>query len=301
MRRNVLFLLPLLFLLLASCATRPTVVRENPERRVEAEAVTLTADTVVIDARPAFEYSVAHIPKSVSLQWSDFTEPEPAQRGILQRDLDALARRLARLGIEPRTPVVVVGRGHQGDGEEGRIAWMLAYLGVQNARFAAIDAFKGHLTQLPTEPIKSVPIWKPQLLESLNVTRSELQQVINRGGVHQPIAIRKGEAPDIYRIIDVRSEREYLGKEGIGRVRAIPNMEAINIPWRDFFDEAMRPRPGIARQLQAIGVLPEHRIIVLDENGVPSAAVTMALRALGFAKAGNYAGGLRDLLSAYPF
>ena len=45
---------------------------------------------------------------------------------------------LARAGIAPDSSVVVLGRGLQGEGEEGRIAWMLAYLGVPNIQFANI-------------------------------------------------------------------------------------------------------------------------------------------------------------------
>lgn len=288
---------------LSGCASRPTTANENPERRMEpveqAGPLQVTPETTVLDARPAFEYSTGHIPSSISIQWSDFTEPQPAQRGILQGDTFAIARRLARLGITPDTKVVVVGRGLQGHGEEGRVAWMLAYLGVRNVRFADLEAFKGNLTTLPSEPPKNAPIWKPEVDESLNVSRQELLHVINHSGVHKPIAYPEGAAPVLYRIIDVRPTKEYLGKEGLGKSRPVPNMDAINIPWKEFFTPLMRPSQDLALQLQNVGVLPEHRVIVLGEEGVASAAATMALRALGYSKAGNYAGGLQDLMSAY--
>lgn len=286
---------------LTGCATKETVVKENPERRLESadpnSPLQVTEETVILDARPAFDYTTAHIPRSIPIQWSDFSERENAQRGVLQNDLFAIARRLARIGIQPTTKVVVVGQGLQGEGEEGRIAWMLAYLGIKDVRFADIKSFKGNLTTIAPDASKNAPIWKPELEESLNVTRAEVQYVINNQGTVKPVAFGQGGQPTLYRIIDVRSSKEYMGKAGLGPV---PNIEAINIPWKEFFTPLMRPNQDIATQLQSVGILPEHRIIVLEEDGVSSAAVTMALRALGYKNAGNYAGGWVDLMSAYP-
>jgi 3-mercaptopyruvate sulfurtransferase SseA len=105
--------------------------------------------------------------------------------------------------------------------------------------------------------------------------------------------------PAIYRLIDVRGGRDYLGRQGFGAEKPIPNMDATNIPWKEFFTKGLRPDPAIKERLQKAGIEPHHRIIVLDQAGVSSAAVTLALRGLGYDKAGNYAGGLTDLMSSY--
>jgi 3-mercaptopyruvate sulfurtransferase SseA len=293
----------LLSSLLSGCQTAPTTVRETPERQMRSaermmEPIRITPETIVIDARSRFDYSVAHIPRSIPLQWSDFTEPEAGQRGILQKDTFAITRRLARSGIGPSTPVVVVGYGRAGGGEEGRMAWMLAYLGVEQVQFAHIDSFKARMSNAVEDDFpKPVPIWKPDVMESLNVTRQEVKFSMNQRAMHQP-ASYQGGVPALYRLIDVRSERGYMNREGLGARKPIPNMEAINIPWQEFFTNDLRPSREVAQRLREVGVLPEHRIIVIDEGGVASAAVTMALRALGFSKAGNYSGGLNDLTSS---
>ena len=284
------------------CQTAPTVARENPERKLEGAErllapVRVTPETVVVDARPQFEYSVAHIPRSINLQWQEFTERETAQRGILQNDLFGITRRLARFGVDPSSHVVVVGQGFKGIGEEGRIAWMLAYLGVQNVQFSDIDALKARFTNNVDEgSAKAKAIWKPEPVESLNVTRDEVLFAVNNKGMFQPIKYDNAEAPVLYRVIDVRTAREYLGR---GSRKNVPNIEAINIPWQEFFDSSLRVRSDIGEKLKTVGILPEHRIIVMDNDGVSSAACTMALRALGFSKAGNYAGGWNDLLSRF--
>jgi thiosulfate/3-mercaptopyruvate sulfurtransferase len=290
-------------LALSACAQNPTKVNDNPARQIGAigsQSFTITPETVVVDARSSFDYSTAHIPHSVQMNWSDFTEPEEAQRGIMQNDLYAAARRIARSGIAPQTHVVVVGNGKAGEGEEGRVAWMLAYLGVTDVQFCTLDYLKPRLTNyVETDPPKAVQIWKPDPIEGLNVSREELLFSINKLATHQP-ASYGGQSPTLYRIIDVRKASDYLGRSGMGLKKYIPNIDAINIPWGEFFDSNLRPKADMADRLRAVDIQPSYRIIVLDEDGIASAAVTLALHAMGFSNAGNYSGGLKDLMSAYP-
>ncbi len=285
--------------LIMSCATPTKSSVSQPRAFDEAplnRPVEIKAETIVVDARPAFEYSTAHVPRSVLLNWSDYTEAEPAQRGIIQSDTFAAARRLARAGISPESHVVVLGKGLQGSGEEGRLAWTLAYLGVANVQFASLDSLKPRLTNSPeANPLASVPIWKPSVVSDLNASRDEVLFAINERAVDKP-ASYKGQPARLYRLIDVRSEKAYLGKEGMGVVKTVPNMDAINIPWQQFFTPNLRTNQMMISQLRSMGFSIDQRLIVLDENGVASAAVTMALRSAGFSNAANYSGGLQDLL-----
>lgn len=291
---------PVLVIFATGCQTKPTVANDNPDRRIEAAGTSLmkpieiTDETIVVDARGAFDYSTAHIPKSINLNWADFTEPEPTQRGILQADLFAVTRRLARLGIDPATHVVVVGKGKNGLGEEGRVAWMLSYLGVDNVQFADIESLGARFTNTTeANGPKSTAMWKPEPLDSLNATHAEVREAFKK------LALEKvGTAKDgCVRLLDVRDEKDYLGHTGLGAKTNVPNMNAINVPWKQFFGDGLRPNPIIEDKLKAVGVTEDCRVIVLDENGIASAAVTMALRSFGYDRAANYPGGLQDLLS----
>jgi len=287
------------------CALAPTKGRNTLERKFDGigallSPVKITAETVIVDARPSFEFSVVHIPHSVNLRWWDFTETQLENRGVLQGDLTVLSRHLAHTGLQPGAHVVVVGKGLGGDGEEGRIAWMLSYLGFSNVQFASFESLKARYSNVVEEKVlKSQQPWKPEPVESLLVTREELKFAINSNAVNEPQAFRSEMPSVLYRIIDVRNANDYLGREGIGAQRKIPNMGAVNIPWKEFFDSMLRPRLEMQARLSSVGVLPQHRIIVLGADGVASGGVTMALRALGYGNAGHYAGGLNDLLSAY--
>jgi len=290
-------------LVLTSCVAPPTKVLQTPERFFSGSTdltapIVIDPTTVIVDARPRFEYSVAHIPQSINLQWSDFTEPE--RPGVLLADLDSIARRLARDGIMPSIHVVVVGTGVKGGDEEGWIAWMLAYLGVSHVQFADLNSLKVRLTNISDEMmVPSVPSWKPELVESLNVTKEEVLKVINQQGTLKPMAFVPGAPASVYRIIDVRDEKDYLGKTGFGAKVRVPNLDTINIPWRSFFDSRMHINSMMAERLAEVGIRTENRVIVVSDDGVASAGVALALRAMNYDKAGNYAGGLKDLLQSH--
>jgi 3-mercaptopyruvate sulfurtransferase SseA len=329
---NRVWLLLLSMAVVSGCAVKPTKTDSNSPRHYSAESTSGLKDldfsehAVIVDARPAFTHSLGFIPGSVRIQWSDYTQSQEAQRGVLQSDLDSLTRRLARLGIAPESPVTVLGRGIGGEGEEGRVAWMLAYLGVNNVEFADINSIRGHLKFANTDPgfsplkqveehrdrkekatleqadaatskVKSAPMWEPRVDSSLLASRDELLFVINNSGTEKPVNF-EGKSK-LYRIIDARSPAEYQNKEGIGLVKRVPNMGAINIEWKEFVNKQGRPKINLRKRLESVGIKPEHRIIVVSNDGVSSGEVTMCLRAMGFSDSANYSGGLVDLMSSY--
>lgn len=308
-----------LFVTIVGCQTKPTVVHETVSRNFGGSQallgpIVIDESVVVVDARSSFDYSMARIPRSVSINWADYAETEKNLRGWPQKDAFAGARRLARLGIGLDSKVIVLGNGLEGQGEEGRIAWMLAYWGVSNVRFGRFGSVKarvtaealpdaaksnfddGRPTQPPETPTVSKPIWKPAIVASLIASREEVQGAIENGATEKAWSFA-GAKPKIYRIIDVRSEAEYLGKKGGFRAKSIPNINALNAPWKEFFSSDFRPLAETAERLASVGVLPQHRVIVIDNDGVASAAVAMALRAYGYADAGCFAGGYNDLMS----
>jgi thiosulfate/3-mercaptopyruvate sulfurtransferase len=190
---------------LLGCQQTPTkVYQQVPTSAKGADplAIAITDKTVIVDARPAFEYSVSHLNGAINLRSEDFTQRETPFLGLLELDLFQLTRYLGRIGIGPNTPVVVVGRGPQGAGEEGRVAWTLKYLGVKDVKFASIDHFSLPLTSAEAPPKASVTIWKPEVDESLQISKDDFVAEMKKPRT-------TADAPVI---IDVRSSEEYLGK-----------------------------------------------------------------------------------------
>lgn len=285
MRNILLLLLALNFWL--GCQQSPTKVYETQQVTAKGGAqepgkIEITSSTIIADARPAFEYTVAHLNGSIALRPEDFTQKKAPFQGLLEMDHFSLTRRLARLGISPETPVVVVGRGPKGAGEEGRVAWTLKYLGVKDVRFAAIDYFSLPLSTSEAPPKKNAVIWKPELDESLLVSKEDFQA-----------AIKDKSAL----IIDVRPSEVYLGKAGAPVEKKLKDIGAINIPWTEFLTPKGLTNTAIRPRLESVGITPQKRIYVISERGVESATVTLALRELGYAKASNFAGGYLQLSS----
>lgn len=96
----------------------------------------------VVDARTRSEYDQGHIPGAVHIGWEDWNAKppkglsldlwEPGYWGLLDNArLDGFAVKLGQLGISNSRPVVVYADCLKSKGTEGRVAWMLLYLGVE--------------------------------------------------------------------------------------------------------------------------------------------------------------------------
>lgn len=280
------------FLLLGACETQPTKVFEN-SKPVNAKTstsdlsneLTITDKTIFVDTRSAFLFNLSHMPGAINLGWQEFAETNGRYQRRLVKDLYHSTRRLARLGIGPDSSIVVIGDGRSGQGEEGRLAWTLRYLGISDVHFAGKDYFdqtKWIHAKAPGVPRASVPPWKPALKKNLIVEFDELQKL-------------KKASPGVGAkslLIDVRNSDEFLK-----RLPYIvnPNVKVLNIEWHEFIDEKGRPNNSVGGKLSQLGVGAEHRIVVLGESGVESGLVVEALLALGFFNSGHFVGGMREL------
>ena len=296
-KRLVCALIPLA-MALSACAPKPTRVQDNPAR-VQGEKgqplppIKITENTVVLDTRSSFEFSLAHIPRSHSVNWTDYSEPEPKSRGWLQADLFAAARRLARLGVKPDSSVVVVGTGQRGGGEEGRVAWMLAYMGVRDVQFADIEALRPKYTNLVSEVKSDVPIWKPQLRPALIAERGEVARALGRNGTYRGSMF--GTTSRDVRLIDVRRKDSTQLSESMHPHETELTAGMVKIVWTQFLNADGRPNAEVRTILAQNGITPNDRIVIIGDEGVESAAAAVALQALGYPQAANYPGGLKDL------
>ena len=277
-------------LVAAGCTLKPTKVYEtsgvdlgNIERGLR-RPIEVTDKTIIVDARPQFEFAVAHLAGSVHLSWTEFADTRGPFPGRLKANLQNEVRKLARLGIHPESHVVVVGNGVKGQGEEARLAWTLLYLGIKNVEVSHIDALGLRYSNLnPPPPRENVSYWQSRLNSSVWATREEV------------IDAATGRFTDRVHIIDTRSKREYFSKNRKLEYE-YPDLRAIQIEWSEFFDKNGRPNAAIRDQLKAVNVSPDDRVITICDTGLRSAAVAYAMVALGYKKAAVMAGGYPELL-----
>lgn len=287
-----LWILSAVLFALVGCQQTPTRVYESQpvqvkEGTAEIKDIRFTSKTIFIDARSPFEYSLSHLNGSMNVRPEEFTQKELPYLGVLETDRFALTRWLARKGISPDSAVVVVGKGLSGKGEEGRVAWNLKLLGVKDVQFASIEHFSLPMSNAEAPPREPVTLWKPEGDDTLEVVRADFLAV-----VHSPKT-----NPSSALILDVRSEDEYLGKVKVFE-KEVPDVGGMNIPWTEFFDAQGLVKTSVKDRLAAVGVQTDRRLLVISNQGVESAAVTLALRKLGYNRATNFAGGYQELVFA---
>ena len=96
-----------------------------------------------IDARTWAEYADGHVPSAIHMAWEDWCETAPVGAGdilaqpgywgvLAETSPDVLTHRLEASGVKSDQPLVIYAGGARSRGRDGRIAWMLAYLGAEN-------------------------------------------------------------------------------------------------------------------------------------------------------------------------
>ncbi len=259
------------------CQQMPTKVTvEEP-----VQAYTVTAEDlkktngIIIDARPAFEFNIAHTPGAINISWQDFSQQDARVKGVLQKDTFSLARRMALIGIDPETPVIVLGKGSAGQGEEGRVAWTMKYLGIKNVYTLNASAFREQNNnpnkQAPL--VKNKPYWKPVVDENMNVDLKTFKEKV----LVQTI------------VIDVRSNNEFSLPQVVRQ--KWKTSKVYNLPWSDFFKKNGLVDSAILARLNELGIQKADEIILISNQGVRSGAVSYALKELGFKKPLNFSGG----------
>lgn len=177
-------------------------------------------EIVVLDARPFFEYSVSHAEKAQPIKWEDYSQNESPNHGLLEPDLNLIARKLRAYGISPESEVVILGKGKSGYGEEGRIAWMLNYVGVNKVVIKSEEDYSAKRTAAFIQNNRAPAVWLVKLNEKIRIRLSELQKTIS------------GERKVDYALIDTRSKKEYDQAHLPG---------AVHIEFKEFINNKNEP------------------------------------------------------------
>jgi thiosulfate/3-mercaptopyruvate sulfurtransferase len=190
---------------------------------------------IVIDARPAEEYRRDHIPGAILLDWTNWCNAAPpdARKALHQpgywgtladRPIEWYADRLSALGISSDRPIVVYADGSVSKGRDGRIAWMLLYLGARSV--ALLDSgwqswrnAGGAVETIVATQERGQFVVKPQRLR--RCTRSDLQAGGDRSACLQ--------------LVDIRSADEFEGRLHFYQPRMGHLPSAVLIPFTDLF------------------------------------------------------------------
>jgi len=241
------------------------------------------ADLVVIDVRGKAAYAFGgHIPGAVHATWHEFSDPTAAAKGLLDPDLSRIEHKLQMLGINHDSDIVIYSNPFDNWGDEGRMFWMLQYLGLTKLRILDGGWVKWVAEKRRYEHGAVSP--KPGNFHAspnpgLIVLKEELKKLVKRPHPETVIA-------------DARSLEEYAGKEvqGIPRPGHIPS--AIIVPWNTFLkpDATVKDLDVIKTNLEDKGLHESHEVICYCTGGVRSAWLYFVLRLAGYSKVRNYPG-----------
>ncbi|UVT19347.1 MAG: sulfurtransferase [Nitrospira sp.] len=238
---------------------------------------------VIIDVRgkSAYEFG-GHIPGAVHSTWHEYSDPNAVPKGLLNPDLGQIELILRRLGINHDSDVVMYSNPFDNWGDEGRMFWMLEYLGHTRLRILDGGWVKWTAEKRPFEHGRVSPAlgnFKSQPVTSLIMVKDDLKAVVR--GPHPETAI-----------LDARSLEEYLGKEisGISRSGHIPS--AIHVAWNGFLnkDATVKDPSVIKEMLEAKGIHGGQNVICYCTGGVRSAWLYFILKFVGYPKLSNYPG-----------
>ncbi len=238
---------------------------------------------VIIDVRgkAAYEFG-GHIPGAVHSTWHDYSDPTAVPKGLLNPDLSQIELILRRLGINNDSDVVIYSNPFDNWGDEGRMFWMLEYLGHTRLRILDGGWVKWTAEKRPFEHghvSPSMGTFKASPVHSLLALKEDIKAIVRLS--HPQTAI-----------LDARSVEEFLGKEvsGIPRPGHIPT--AIHVAWNGFLNkDATVKEPAVIKEmLEAKGIRSGQDIICYCTGGVRSAWLYFVLRLTGYPKLSNYPG-----------
>ena len=238
---------------------------------VDASAFTKVG-VILLDARDAASYAKGHAPGAISAPWALFTAG-PKDGALLA--VPTVQARINALGVRGDRPVVIYADWRDGWGEEGRLFWMLDYLGHTDLRVirGGIKAWRGALSRATPQTEPGNFIAKPQPSR-----RFEGAQILAR---HSALDL-----------IDTRSPAEFAGATPYGSARGGHVPGAKLLYWKGAFeaDGQLRSPEVVRAWLKAGGVDFERPAVAYCTGGIRSGFTYLLLRWLDHPAPANYDG-----------
>ena len=238
---------------------------------------------VIVDVRGKAAYAFGgHIPGAVHTTWHEYSDPNAAAKGLLDPDTATLEAKIRALGINNDSEVVIYSNPFDNWGDEGRMFWMMEYLGHANLKILDGGWVKWVKEQRRYEHGTASPkpgTFRASLNADVAIAKDDLKAIVRRPHPETLIA-------------DARSLEEYAGKEvsGIPRPGHIPG--AVSVPWNLFLnpDGTLKDLDVIGKLLDERGLHPSHDVVCYCTGGVRSAWLYTVLKLAGYSKLRNYAG-----------
>ncbi|MFN7973564.1 MAG: rhodanese-like domain-containing protein [Acidobacteriota bacterium] len=236
-----------------------------------ADLVAHPREATILDARGSKAFSAGHIPGAQHVDWKDYRDGW-LFTGKLPKNLDEVAAAFGQLGVDGGRPVVVCGDARDGWGEEGRIAWLLRYIGHPDASIldggmAAWIAAGGVPTKDAATPAPGR--FQAHVVPTLRASISDVARAVT--------------TPSGAAVLDVRSIEEWNGATPYHESRGGHVPGARHVAWTDLLDAAGKALPAatVNDLLARAGVDANAEVITYCTGGVRSAEALVVLSSAG--------------------
>jgi thiosulfate/3-mercaptopyruvate sulfurtransferase len=246
------------------------------------------SDLVILDPRSPADYAAGHIPGAINVSWKTFAEaPYTTRTNVLGPE--ALGPLFSAIGIDASKTVVVYADPKAGWGEDGRFVWMLRMAGVKKSKM--LNGGYYHWKEVKGYDVTTTPTPAPTPA-SFSIAALDLSYSADTA------MVQEFQNNPNAKIIDARTVEERMGP--------VPPLysEAYTgyIPASTFIafyslfkeDGTLKSAADLTKMFTDSGVKKGDDIITYCTSGIRSAQMALVLRMLGFSKARNYNGSLRN-------
>lgn len=276
-----------LFALFALSLTAPLFARDV-EAIVTAELLEKNLSNpkvVVVDVRKVEDYKAGHIPGAVSMLGAALYVPKAGLNNELP-EMDDLSDAIADAGIDASSYVVVVETDGSRLSWATRVAWTLAYAGLENVSVLSggyaswVKAGKPVSTDVVRRKASS---FKAKARPELFAARSD-------------VLASKGQ------IIDARAYDAYFGvtKQGfVAQAGHFPGAYPLPFSWITDANGEVKPKEELLKMTALLGLDPDASTIVYCDSGVLATSWYWILKeSFGWKNVRNYDGSSQDLTKA---
>lgn len=238
----------------------------------------------VLDVRMAPQYLAAHVPGAGHTPWEAFVDG--SNNGRVSDDDAKLTTLLRKAGVRQDKPVIIYGNWSASSawGEEGRLLWMLHYLGhtdvyILQGGFKAWQGAGHSVSRLSTE----VP-GGDFVIRRRSPVRAETDALLSKVNADSKNLV----------LLDTREAVEYAGTVKYGEKRAGHIPGAQHLWWSDLFspEGTLRTPTQLRALFAARGITTETEVVAYCTGGIRSGFVYAVLVALNYQNVENYDGSM---------
>lgn len=188
-----------------------------------------------------------------------------------------LAKRCGALGLDKEKEIICLGETLSGWGEDARLAWELIAAGYENVKIVdgGIDAVFDAGAE--TQKGASEPVSCEVAIDTIDKTHvMETEELQNNY--------------DQYKIVDVRTDKEYKGATKYNEAQGGHLIGAVHIPYTSLFnkDGTLISEEEVIALLEDAGINKDDQIVTYCTGGIRSAYAQMVFEMAGYEKTWNY-------------